>query len=179
MNEPQTRQPHPPPYPGPQPYPHPGPGPARPVPEGVGDLRRQCAAVVDGFLTLLGGSALALRLPDGTDLGVPAGTITTSDSRISVFALVVCVLGVSFAHHVLGTWVFRTTVGKFLCFARVVRSADAGRPLLGQCVRRWLLGLTWLPVQPVLSLVGAEGDPYDDGCGVRIVRSGDLRRPGR
>ncbi|MFH8370831.1 RDD family protein [Streptomyces sp. NPDC018031] len=183
MNEPQTHQPRPHPYAPspapPYPHPHPGGGPGRPVPEGVGDLRRQGAATVDGFLTLLGGSVLALRLPDGTDLGVPAGMITTSGSRVSVFAVVVCVVGVSFAHHVLGSVLFRTTVGKFLFFARVVREADAGRPRFWQSVRRWLLGLTWLPMQPVLALVGGDGDPYDDGCGLRIVRSKDLRGAGR
>lgn len=149
--------------------PWPSPPPAHPYPG------RQCASVVDGFLTLLGGSLIALRLPDGTDLGVPAGTITTSGNHFSTFALAVCVLGVSFAHHVLGPMLFRTTVGKFLCLARVVRAADAGRPRFWQCVRRWLLGLTWLPVQAALSLVGGDGDPYDDGCGLRIVRSRDLR----
>ncbi|MCF3102044.1 RDD family protein [Streptomyces roseoverticillatus] len=175
---PQPQQPYPPQpaYPGPhahqqpyahanpyaQPQPHPYPQ-RRPVPEAVGDERRMLFAAIDGTITIVAGFALALRIED--------------DKSIGMFWAVAaaCVFGVSFVHHVLGAVLFRTTVGKFLLFTRVVRADDSGRPRFWRAVQRWLLGLTWLPMQPVWSLIGSDGDPYEDGCGLRYVRSKDLR----
>ncbi|GGX76211.1 RDD family protein [Streptomyces hiroshimensis] len=157
QSHPHPQQPNP--YPQ-QPYPYPQ---APVVPEPVGDERRMLASAVDGTITVVAGLSLGLRLAD--------------DKSVGVFWAVVaaCVFGVSFVHHVLGAVVFRTTVGKFLLFTRVVREADGGRPRFWQAVGRWLIGLTWLPMQPLRSLVWADGDPYEDGCGLRYVRSKDLR----
>ncbi|MEU1819385.1 RDD family protein [Streptomyces roseifaciens] len=156
-----NQQHHPHPYAYPPQYPTPTPRPE--VPEEIGDERRMLAAAIDGTITVVGGLGLALQL--------------AGDKSVGVFWAYVagCVLGVSFVHHVLGAVLFRTTVGKFLLVSRVVRDADAGRPRFWQAVGRWLLGLTWLPMQPVRSLIGAEGDPYEDACGLRYVRSRDLR----
>ncbi|MGP3976245.1 RDD family protein [Streptomyces sp. 8N114] len=150
---------HPPPHPYPQPYPQP---PL--VPNEVGDERRGLAALIDATIAFVAGLGLASRL--------------AGDESVGTFwrYAVVCALAVSFVHQVLGAVVFRATVGKFLLLTRVVREADAGRPRFWQAVRRWLLGLTWLPMQPLRSLIGAEGDPYEDACGLRYVRKRDLRR---
>ncbi|MFI9203832.1 RDD family protein [Streptomyces sp. NPDC053048] len=122
------------------------------------------AATVDGAIALFAGLKLALLFAGDKSGGI-------------FFAyLAGWILGVSFIHHVLGAVVFRTTVGKFLLVMRVVRDADAGRPHFWQAVGRWLRGLTWLPMQPLRSLFGAEGEPYEDACGLRYVRVRDLRR---
>ncbi|MFI1973470.1 RDD family protein [Streptomyces cinnamoneus] len=140
--------------------------PAQPpaTPREVGDLRRILFAGIDGAITFFGGFSLAVRLAEGKSTGT------------FWIYVAVCFFGLSFVHHVLGAVLFRTTVGKFLLMTRVVREADAGRPRFWQAVRRWLLGLTWLPMQPVWALFGDDGDPYEDGCGLRYVRSRDLRR---
>jgi RDD family protein len=148
----------------PYPYAYSQPTPPPPaVPEEVGDTRRMLFSGVDGAITIVGGLGLATQLTD------------ESGGTWWIYA-VACVFGVSFVHHVLGTWVFTTTVGKFLLVTRVVREADAGRPRFWQIVGRWLLGLTWLPMQPLRALVWSDGDPYEDACGLRYVRSRDLRR---
>ncbi|GHF70870.1 hypothetical protein GCM10010218_60240 [Streptomyces mashuensis] len=121
-------------------------------------------ATIDGLISFFGGFALAAPLTEGKSTGT------------HLTYAVLCVLGLSFVHHVLGAMLFRTTVGKFLFMTRVVRADDAGRPRFWQAVRRWLLGLTWLPMQPIWGLLGDGGDPYEDGCGLRYVRSRDLRR---
>lgn len=163
MIDSQGRQPYPHPYAHP---PHPQPQPQPPaVPEAIGDTRRVCAAVIDGMVAFFGGTAIAVRLVPA--LGGPEPFWGT---------LVGAVFGLSFLHHVLGPWIFRTTIGKFLFFARVVRDADGGRPRFWQAFRRWAFGLTWLPMQPIQSLIGADGDPYEDACGLRYVRAKDLRR---
>ncbi|MDI3422742.1 RDD family protein [Streptomyces luteolus] len=134
------------------------------VPEEVGDFRRLFAALVDGLIALFGGLKLAELLTEGESVGTFWGY------------LVGLVLGISFVHHVFGALIFRASVGKFLFTTRVVRSEDCGRPRFWQTVRRWLLGLTWLPMQLPLSLISGEGEPYDDDhCGLRYVRSKDLR----
>ncbi|MDI3403107.1 RDD family protein [Streptomyces cavernicola] len=145
------------------PYQQPPQHPTPSVPEAVGDFRRWGAALVDGLIALFGGFKLADLLTQGESVGTFWGY------------LVGLVLGISFVHHVFGALIFRTTVGKFLCTTRVVRSEDCGRPRFWQTVRRWLLGLTWLPMQLPLSLISGEGEPYDDDhCGLRYVRSKDL-----
>ncbi|MEU2513934.1 RDD family protein [Streptomyces syringium] len=155
--QPQYAHPYQQPY-QPQPYPQP---PV--VPEPVGDARRMLSAVIDGAITVFAGFGLAHQLADDKTVGVFWGYVAAG------------FFGVSFVHHVLGAVIFRTTVGKFLLVTRVVREADAGRPRFWQSVRRWLLGLTWLPLQPLWSLFGAEGELYEDACGLRNVRSKDLR----
>ncbi|MFI1252360.1 RDD family protein [Streptomyces netropsis] len=150
------------PYQHPHPYAYPHPQPPA-VPEEIGDVRRMLSAGVDGIITLVVGFGLAQRLADDKGVGI-----------FWVY-VVACLFGVSFVHHVLGPLLFRATVGKFLLVTRVVREADGGRPRFWQTVGRWLLGLTWLPMQPVLSLFGDDGDPYEDACGLRYVRSKDLR----
>ncbi|WKX72701.1 RDD family protein [Streptomyces sp. XD-27] len=139
------------------------------MPEEVGDIRRMLFAGIDCAITIVGGFSLAAQLAHGkgaATLGIGA--------TLGIY--VGCVFGVSFVNHVLGTLLFRTTVGKFLLVTRVVREADAGRPRFWQTVGRWLLGLTWLPMQPLRALILADGDPYEDACGLRYVRSRDLRR---
>ncbi|MDI3387208.1 RDD family protein [Streptomyces sp. B-S-A8] len=159
------QQQSPPQYPQQHPQPHPQQyqRQAPSEPEEVGDYRRGFAATVDGLIALLGGFALAEQLAGDKSVGAYWGCVAG------------LILGVSFVHHVLGALIFRATVGKFLFTSRVVRAEDAGRPRFWQTVRRWLLGLTWLPMQPVLSLTNDDGDPYEDGCGLRYVRSRDLR----
>ncbi|MGK5544801.1 RDD family protein [Streptomyces sp. URMC 127] len=160
----QLPYPNPQPYQHPHPHPYPYPQPQPPaVPEAVGDERRMLFATIDGTITVVAGFALALRIAEDKSTGTFWAVAAA------------CVFGVSFLHHVLGAVLFRTTVGKFLLLTRVVREADGGRPRFWQAVRRWLLGLTWLPMQPVWSLFGSEGDPYEDGCGLRYVRRRDLR----
>ncbi|MGW0733197.1 RDD family protein [Streptomyces sp. NPDC002851] len=156
--------PHPYAHPNPYAQPYAQPTPQRPaVPEEVSDERRMLFSTIDGLITIVGGLSLATQLADKTG------------GSWWIYAAA-CVFGLSFVHHVLGTWVFRTTVGKFLLVTRVVREVDAGRPRFWQLVGRWLLGLTWLPMQPLRALVWADGDPYEDACGLRYVRSRDLRR---
>ncbi|MDT0548779.1 RDD family protein [Streptomyces lonegramiae] len=163
MIDSQGRQPYPHPYAHP---PHPQPQPQPPaVPEAIGDFRRWFSATVDGLIALFGGMAITVRLIPAAGGPEPFwGTALAG------------VFGLSFLHHVLGPWIFRTTLGKFLFAARVVRDADGGRPRFWQAVRRWAYGLTWLPMQPIQSLFGADGDPYEDACGLRYVRAKDLRR---
>ncbi|MFI0910738.1 RDD family protein [Streptomyces abikoensis] len=138
--------------------------PAAHVPREVGDLRRYLFAFIDGLITFFGGFGIAVHFTAGKSTGA------------YWICAAVAFFGLSFVHHVLGAVLFRTTVGKFLCMTRVVRADDAGRPRFWQAVQRWLLGLTWLPMQPVWSLFGDDGDPYEDGCGLRYVHSRDLRR---
>ncbi|MFF7730579.1 RDD family protein [Streptomyces sp. NPDC008001] len=148
----------------PYPSPYPPSYPQRPaVPEAVGDERRMLSAAIDGTITVVAGLALGLRLAEDKPVGVFWACVAG------------CLFGVSFVHHVLGPVIFRTTVGKFLLMTRVVREADGGRPRFWQTVGRWLLGLTWLPMQPIWGLIGSDGDPYEDGFGLRYVRSRDLR----
>lgn len=171
-------QPSPSPYAPSNPYEQPAPhGPTSPyaqpyqqqtpqapsVPEEVSDERRILFSAIDGVITIVGGLSLAGQLEKMTG------------GSWWVYALA-CVFGLSFANHVLGTWIFRTTVGKFLLVTRVVREADAGRPGFWRLVARWLLGLTWLPMQPLRALIWADGDPYEDAFGLRCVRVRDLRR---
>ncbi|WP_432014876.1 RDD family protein [Streptomyces cucumeris] len=147
------------------PGPQPPPGPR--VPEPAGDERRMLAATVDFLLAAGVGSALALR-------GLP-------QLKVEANALVLwlaCVFGLSFVNQVLGAWLFRASLGKWLLRMRVVREQDAGRPGFWRLVHRWLLGLTWLPMQPVRSLIWADGDPYEDHCTLVYVRLKDLRRLG-
>ncbi|NBE50644.1 RDD family protein [Streptomyces boluensis] len=133
------------------------------VPEEIGDVRRMLAAGADWIVTIVGGLALAKQL--GADMtGWPY-----------LGLIVGCVFGVSFVHHVFATWIFRATLGKFLLVTRVVREDDGGRPRFWRIVWRWLVGLTWVPMQPVRSLIAADGDPYEDHCGLKYVLSRDLR----
>ncbi|QKV94531.1 RDD family protein [Streptomyces sp. NA02950] len=151
--------------PHPPPGPHPPPAPR--LPEPAGDERRMLAATVDFLLAFGVGTPLALRvLPQ---LKVEANALVL---------FLVCVFGLSFANQILGAWVFRASAGKWLLRMRVVREPDAGRPGFWRLVHRWLLGMTWLPMQPVRGLFCADGDPYEDHCKVVYVRVKDLRRLG-
>ncbi|MEU0838514.1 RDD family protein [Streptomyces sp. NPDC005962] len=150
---------------GQQPYGPPSPHQPPRVPEPAGDERRICAAAVDCVLALGGGSALGLRV-------LPL----LKAEADSLLLAVCCVLGLSFANQVLGTWIFRASVGKWMLRMRVVRETDAGRPGFWRLVHRWLIGMTWLPMQPLRSLVWSDGDPYEDHCKIAYVRVKDLRR---
>ncbi|MFI0780156.1 RDD family protein [Streptomyces sp. NPDC021212] len=167
----QHGQPYPHPYahPSPQPDersapPAPWPPPVR-VPEPAGDERRLLAATVDCVLAWGGGSTLGLRV-------LPMLKVEVD----SLLLAVGCVFGLSIANQVLGAWIFRASVGKWMLRMRVVRETDAGRPGFWRLMYRWLLGMTWLPMQPVRSLICADGDPYEDHCKIRYVRVKDLRR---
>ncbi|MEU8828613.1 RDD family protein [Streptomyces sp. NPDC048636] len=176
------QQPYPPPphpsYGPPQTYAQPGayppaggypsPAPAPPVvPEPAGDERRMLAATVDFLLAFGAGTPLALRVLPRLEVEANA-----------LVLWLVCVFGLSFVNQVLGAWIFRASVGKWLLRMRVVRDQDAGRPGFWRLVHRWLLGMTWLPMQPVRSVCGMDGDPYEDHCELCYVRVKDLRRLG-
>jgi hypothetical protein len=135
------------------------------VPEPAGDERRMCAAAVDCVLALGGGTGLGLRV-------LPL----LKAEADSLLLAVCCVLGLSFVNQVLGAWLFRASVGKWMLRMRVVRETDAGRPGFWRLVHRWLIGMTWLPMQPLRSLVWSDGDPYEDHCKILYVRVKDLRR---
>jgi len=123
------------------------------------------AAAVDCVLSLGGGSALGLRV-------LPLFKVEAN----SLLLAVCWVLGLSFVNQVLGAWIFRASAGKWMLRMRVVRETDAGRPGFWRLVHRWLIGMTWLPMQPLRSLVWSDGDPYEDHCKIVYVRFKDLRR---
>ncbi|MEU1804323.1 RDD family protein [Streptomyces sp. NPDC019937] len=155
---------HPYAHPAPQPQPQPRPRPVH-IPEPAGDERRMCAATVDCALAWGGGIALGLKVLPMLKVGADP-----------VILFLGAVFGLSIANQVLGAWIFRASVGKWMLRMRVVRESDAGRPGFWRLVHRWLVGMTWLPMQPVRGLFGADGDPYEDHCNVRYVRFKDLRR---
>ncbi|MFI0821676.1 RDD family protein [Streptomyces sp. NPDC021098] len=158
---------HPYAHPAPQPYappPTPQPRPVH-VPEPAGDERRMFAATVDCALAWGGGLTLGLKVFPMLKVGADP-----------VILFVSAVFGLSIVNQVLGAWIFRASLGKWMLWMRVVREADAGRPGFWRLVHRWLIGMTWLPMQPVRGLFGADGDPYEDHCKVRYVRVKDLRR---
>ncbi|MFD7506563.1 RDD family protein [Streptomyces sp. NPDC059850] len=161
----QQPYPHsPPPNPYAQPYAPPSPQPVR-VPEPAGDERRMFAAAVDCVLALGG--------------GVPLGMDVLPKLKVEIeplFLAIACVFGLSIINQVLGAWIFRASLGKWMLRMRVVRETDAGRPGFWRLVHRWLLGMTWLPMQPLRYLTCADGDPYEDHCKLRYVRLKDLRR---
>ncbi|WP_421107212.1 RDD family protein [Streptomyces sp. NEAU-S77] len=156
-------QPYAPPYGQPAPQPQP-PQPVR-VPEPAGDERRMFAAAVDCVLALGGGFPLGMDVLPKFTAGVEP-----------LLLAVACIFGLSIVNQVLGAWIFRASFGKWMLRMRVVRETDAGRPGFWRLVHRWLLGMTWLPMQPVRYLACADGDPYEDHCKIRYVRVKDLRR---
>ncbi|EFL25499.1 conserved hypothetical protein [Streptomyces himastatinicus ATCC 53653] len=159
-------QPHGQPYAPPYGQPAPQPQPVR-VPEPASDERRIFAAAVDCVLVLGGGPTLGMDVLPKFTPGVDP-----------LLLAVACVFGLSIVNQVLGAWIFRASLGKWMLRMRVVRETDAGRPGFWRLLHRWLLGLTWLPMQPVRYLACADGDPYEDHCKIRYVRLKDLRRLG-
>lgn len=143
-----------------------------PLPE-VDSLRRTLAVLIDLGVAGLGGAALAFQ---------SAGEMGTGTYWA---ALIGCLLGVSFANQVLLTWATRVSIGKFVLRLRVVRDPGGdwipphgfARAGFWRLVQRWLLGLCYLPIETVLLLLEADGDP-EDACQVRLIRRRDLLAAG-
>ncbi|MET8679873.1 RDD family protein [Streptomyces sp. NPDC004647] len=166
-------QPHP--YVEPQPYnqPHPyaqpmsdprfQPPSTQPirVPESAGDIRRNFAILIDGFLALVVGA-------------VWAGSRLSQTTESPILVAIGCALGLSLLNHVVLTRLVGASVGKLVFFMRVVREEDAGRPRVLRLTQRWLAGYAWFVIQGVLSIWAADED-NEDLCGVRLVALRDLR----
>jgi len=104
--------------------------------------------------------------------------------------LIVPVLVLSFVNQVVLTAFLGAGAGKLIMGIRVVSLPDVRRPAPGRLVRRWLYGLTWLPLLPWYRLLRTggrrdetgcplartceEGVSYADPLGLRQVRRGDL-----
>ncbi|MFF8618991.1 RDD family protein [Streptomyces sp. NPDC015350] len=169
------------------PVPAPGPAPAHPVgprlPPRAGDTRRHLAVGLDCYFCLVTAGLLARPYVDASTtvtevLGLLAGPA----------------LAFSFLNQVVLTAVTGAGLGKLIMGIRVIRLPDAGRPGLWRLVRRWLHGLSLLPLQPWYGLRsflagpapgpdaphpvalpnGCTGEPYTDPSGLRQVRRRDL-----
>jgi uncharacterized RDD family membrane protein YckC len=79
----------------------------------------------------------------------------------------------SFCNHVLLTVSAGGSIGKLISGVRIIRIADLGKPGIGQATRRWLWGLFYILISPVLFLSGSDVDHLDI-AGLRIVRNADL-----
>ncbi|GAA2096936.1 hypothetical protein GCM10009801_66910 [Streptomyces albiaxialis] len=161
--------------------------PYRPhIPRRAGELRRYAAVTVDLVLAVTLGLLVAVAL--GKDTG-PDGTPTGGRATGAALGTLV---GFSFVNQTLLTWACGASVGKLLARIRVVRATDGTRPGPFRLAWRWLSGLCWLPLQPyywlrswINVLTGGsprgtvrdneDGELYEDICGVRQVRSRDLR----
>lgn len=120
--------------------------------------------------------------------GVSVSLAVADDAEVSVWwgITVAACLAVSFVNHVVLTLLVRGSVGKFLLGLRVVRDPGdrlpAGgfrRPGFWRTVGRWADGLLYVPGQPLLALVGSDGEAAGNKLGVRVVRRRDLVAAGR
>ncbi|MFD3657429.1 RDD family protein [Streptomyces sp. 24-1644] len=141
-------------------------------------MRRYLAVAVDCYLCLL--AAGLLTRPH----------VGTSDAGRALPLLLALALILSFANQVLLTVAVRASAGKLVMGVRVVGMPGVDRPGFGRLVRRWVLGLCWVPLQPwhwLRSLSGTaregggqpargceDGSPYEDVAGLRQVRHVDL-----
>lgn len=136
-------------------------------------MRRYLAVAVDCYLCLLTAGLLTRPHVGGAEEGLAL-------PLLAAFALVL-----SFVNQVLLTVVVRASAGKLVMGVRVVGMPGVGRPGLGRLVRRWVLGLCWVPLQPWHWLRplawpdgegrgGEDGGPYEDVAGLRQVRHTDL-----
>ncbi|MFI6498329.1 RDD family protein [Nonomuraea typhae] len=89
-------------------------------------------------------------------------------------AAVGALIVVSFGNHVILTAVAGGSIGKLLGGLRLIRTADLGKPGLGQAIRRWLWGFLSIAISPVLFLSGSDVN-HLDVAGLRVVRKADLR----
>lgn len=130
------------------------------VPAEAGENRLALAAIADGLLAFFVALALAQR-------------VFHASAGIAEFApvFVPCLLGVSFANHVVGTLVFRGSLAKLLFGMRVLRWKDGRRPRPWQTLLRWLFGYFVIVAQFLL-----EGASVGQACGLRTVRRRDERQ---
>ncbi|WP_438485585.1 RDD family protein [Streptomyces sp. S186] len=148
----------------------PPPAPAPNVPEAVSTYRRFWTAMIDGILAatiVLLGFGLSGNPRQGANIGL-------------------CVaVGFSFVNHVLLTRVVGASLGKLITRTRVVLSTDGGCPRLPRLFRRWLAGYFFIAYSYITDwvrrflrpdhLVPAMPDAPKDFCGIRLVRSDNLR----
>ncbi|MEU8673745.1 RDD family protein [Streptomyces sp. NPDC048560] len=136
-------------------------------------MRRYLAVAVDCYLCLLAAGLLTRPY------------VGTSDAGRALPLLLAFALVLSFVNQVLLTVAVRASAGKLVMGVRVVGMPGVGRPGLGRLVRRWVLGLCWVPLQPWRRLRplpaadggggdGGDGCPYTDVAGLRQVRHIDL-----
>ncbi|WP_276607262.1 RDD family protein [Streptomyces sp. A1277] len=156
-------------------------GPARPgprTPPRAGETRRCLAVALDCYLCLLTAGLLVRPYVDTATLPEAAGLLAGP------------VLVLSFVNQVVLTACFGAGAGKLIMGIRVVSLPDARRPGPVLLVRRWLYGLSRLPLLPWYGLRagtggrdGAGSSPartceagasYTDPLGLRQVRRGDL-----
>ncbi|MFJ5675901.1 RDD family protein [Streptomyces sp. NPDC093097] len=151
----------------------PAPAPAPNVPEAVSKYRRFWTAAIDGTLAaaiVILGFGLAGNPRHGANIGLCAA------------------VGFSFVNHVLLTRVVGASIGKLITQTHVVLSRDGGRPRLPRLFRRWLAGYLFVAYSYITDwvrrflrpdhLVPEMPDPPKDFCGIRLVRSDDLRSAG-
>lgn len=84
-----------------------------------------------------------------------------------------CTLAFSFINHVLGSLLFRASVGKLLLGLRVVQVDDGSRPGLARSSGRWLVGLT---MHAVKLATGHHRVTAGEAVGVRVIHRRDERR---
>ncbi|MET7366647.1 RDD family protein [Streptomyces sp. NPDC005566] len=98
-------------------------------------MRRYLAIALDCYLCLLAAGLLTRPYVHAAETGR------------AVVLTALPALALSFVNQVLLTAALRASAGKLIMGVRVIGLPDAGRPGLGQLVRRWLYGLVRLPLQ--------------------------------
>ncbi|THA65347.1 hypothetical protein E6P78_18820 [Streptomyces sp. A0958] len=141
-------------------------------------MRRCLAVALDCYLCLLTAGLLVRPYVDGAPRPEAVGLLAGP------------VLALSFVNQVVLTACFGAGAGKLIMGIRVVSLPDVRRPGPGRLVRRWLYGLSRLPLLPWYGLRAGTGrrdgagSPlvracekgvwYADPLGLRQVRRGDL-----
>lgn len=135
--------------------------PLRWVPPAAGEGWLIWAATVDCLVSPLVGVALV------------AGVLQYSlGDLIFAPAVIACALAASFVNHVLGTVLFRGSLGKLLFGLRVVRQTDGRRSGFWRAVGRWLVGFVLLGVM----VVAEDGGGIGQSTGLRVIRRRDERQ---
>ncbi|MFI5719080.1 RDD family protein [Nocardia sp. NPDC051750] len=81
-------------------------------------------------------------------------------------------LAASFVNHVVGTVLFRGSLGKLVFGLRVVRATTGARSGFWRAVGRWLLGFVLLGVM----MLAQDGGGIGESNGLRVIRRRDERQ---
>jgi uncharacterized RDD family membrane protein YckC len=131
------------------------------VPPAAGEGWLIWAAVIDCLVSPLAGVALVAGV-----LQYSLGDLAFAPAAIGY------ALAASFVNHVLGTVLFRGSLGKLLFGLRVVRSADGRRSGFWRAVGRWLVGFIFLGIM----LLAEDGGGIGESNGLRVIRRRDQRQ---
>ncbi|MEU9111307.1 RDD family protein [Streptomyces sp. NPDC048483] len=139
----------------------------------MGGLRRTCANVIDGVLSMAGGYL---------------GFLLAGDPRQGVFTALGVGFGFSFVNQVLLTRVVGASLGKLITRTRVILITDGGRPRLPRLFRRWLAGMLFTVYSDAVAHFqnlnrgyrpdSTGPDMPKDFCGIRLVHSGGPQAAG-